>query len=54
MLLIVEFFLRSSVEVTSLINKMGKEKLSLNDDKSKVMWAVYSRQPTLDVINGVL
>ena len=54
MLLVLDFYLRASLEVTSLIKKMQMRKLDFHDDKINVLWGVYSREPTLSVINGVL
>jgi hypothetical protein len=54
MLLVVEFYIRTSLEVASLIKKIQTKKLGINEDKIGLLWGVYSREPTLAVINGVL
>jgi len=54
MVCVLDFFLKSALEVTSLISKMQSHKLDFKDDKSAVLWGVYSRTPTLEVVNGVL
>ena len=54
MLASLDFYLRASLEVVSLINKIQSRKLDFHDDKIFVLWGVYSREPTLAVVNGVL
>ena len=57
MLVTLDFYLRACTEVISLINKIQRCKLkdeSLHDDKLAILWGVYSREPTLAVLNGVL
>ena len=54
MLLTVDFYLRASLEVSSLIKKMAGGKFEHRDDKLAILWGVYSREPTLNILNGVL
>ena len=53
---VIDFYLRCSLEVTSLIRRMhsSSRKPDFFDDEAIIMWGVHSRTPTLDIINGVL
>lgn len=54
LVLLLQFYLRASLEATSMIKKLLSTKLDFSDDKIGVLWGVYSREPTLNVIDGVL
>ena len=54
MLLVIEFYVRASLEVASLIKKILSGTKGFKDDKLAIMWGVHSRSPTLAVIDGVL
>ena len=54
MLLVIEFYVRASLEVASLIKKILSGTKGFKDDKLAIMWGVHSRSPTLAVIDGIL
>ena len=57
MLHTIDFYLRGSLEVTSLLKKISERKLSDNElyrDDISIKWSIYSRDSTLAVLNGVL
>ena len=59
MLYTIDFYLRGSLEVTSLLKKIGERKMGDNEnhlyrDDISIKWSIYSRESTLAVLNGVL
>ena len=53
-LLLLDFYIRSSLEVTTLIWKLIRGKLDFEDERLGLLWGVYSRESTLNIVNGVM
>ena len=55
MLLLLDFYLRASLEVTTLLSKLMRGKLDdIDDNRLALLWGVYSREPTLAIVNRVI